>query len=147
MIHFIIIRYLKWMREPCLRFLFVSTDKGMIFWVTSSHVTLLTSTWRLARQTLLSQADSSSFISVSLLLCLFLLCWLMNLNSVFRCWELGLGGLDLIITKVANIYISTVVYWQVCLFLWKYITEFVWYRHQKICFISKWVYLHQLLRK
>lgn len=38
---------------------------------------------------------------------------------------MGLGGLGLITTKIANIYISTSVYWQVCLFLWKYIIAFV----------------------
>jgi len=38
---------------------------------------------------------------------------------------MGLGGLDLIIAKVANIYISTSVYWQMCLFLWKCIIAFL----------------------
>lgn len=38
---------------------------------------------------------------------------------------MGFQGLDLITEKIANIYISTSIYWQVFLFLWKYIIAFV----------------------
>lgn len=148
MIHFIIIRYLKWMRKSHLRYLFVSIHcEGMIFWVTNSPVTFAYKHLEVVKA---DSAFSGWFLKFHFTLSPFVPLPSLLANEPKFCLQMlwvGPGRIGLIITKVANIYISTVVYWQVCLFLWKYITVFVWYRHQKICFISKWVYLHQLLRK
>lgn len=67
----------------------------------------------------------------------------MNLRSVFWCCEMGLGELGLITTKIANIYIPTSVYWQVCLFFWKYIIAFVIETSEKsVSYPSSFIYIN-----